>query len=189
MAAAHTNCGPRGVGSRHGLCLSQGRCEHVGSACSRAARASPAHGRPVRSAGRRRTCGCRAKRCARRRQRRVPSRGRRGQGGPTRGELGGVGAPEEQHLLRVVGHVVAVELHTLLNQAAAVLRSAGRPFLRSFLRQRTRRQGEKKHGRGNDNLCSQLLAISLRPKLRQHNLCALQPSYYHILTCACTHVP
>ena len=28
-----------------------------------------------------------------------------------RGELGGVGAPEEQHLLRVVGHVVAVELH------------------------------------------------------------------------------
>ena len=41
----------------------------------------------------------------------MPSRGRRGQGGPTRGELGGVGAPEEQHLLRVVGHVVAVDLH------------------------------------------------------------------------------
>jgi len=53
---------------------------------------------------------------------------------------------------------------TLLNQAAAVLRYAGR----SFLRRHHSSCMSEKNGRGTENPCSQLLAISLLPKLRQN---------------------
>ena len=136
------------------------RWKFSGSACSRAALASPAHivsqcaqlgvaehvvaERKDALDGGRGACrgGCHREEDA-------------GEAAP-RGELGGVGAPEEQHLLRVVSGMSLRSSSTLLNQAAAVLTYAGR----SFLRHHSSCLSEK-NGRGTENLCSQLLASAL----------------------------